>query len=353
MKITSPHNKSQKVSALSFDLGVTAGPEVHLLPDGYSYSDDGRQLKFYINPEIASRVVALAEKRERDTVIDYEHQTLVADVTGIQAPAAGWFRTLAYREGEGLFITDARWTAKAKAYIEAEEYRYVSVVALHNPDTGEVYRVLHASLTNEPAMDGLNELEKRAAAKFEINDQPDEEDPPMNEEQLKLLGLKKDATEEEVTAALKAKLGELDGATEQVAALKGQLEQAGNPDPSKYVPVAVVEELKIDLAALKATQTEGEVEQIVALAMQEGKLLKAQEQWAKDLGKSDLAALKAYVESAQSIAALKGNQTDSTKPPEEGEEIKLTDTQIGICKATGVSQEQYLATLKSEQQTAG
>ena len=129
-------------------------------------------------------------------------------MTGDQAPAAGWFHELEYRQGEGLFIVDARWTEKAKAHIEQGEYRYVSPVFTYDPDTGAVLRILNVAITNDPAIDGMVELEVAAAAKF-LSDTPTE-DHTMNEQLLSLLGLTKTATDEDALAALKTIVTERD-----------------------------------------------------------------------------------------------------------------------------------------------
>jgi len=43
-----------------------------------------------------------------DYVIDYHHQTLLAEKNGQPAPAAGWFDALEWREGDGLYAIDVR-----------------------------------------------------------------------------------------------------------------------------------------------------------------------------------------------------------------------------------------------------
>ncbi len=350
-------NKNTSFVALAFEISGTQS-EVQLLPDGVTTTDDARAIKLKIDADIAAGVIAKTDSRKRDTVIDYEHHTLLSEYTDVKAIAAGWFSKLEYRPGEGLFITDARWTDTAATHIDAKEYKYISGVFTYNNKNGAITRILHAGLTNDPAIDGLNELELQAAAKF--NNQPEEES-LMNEEQLALLGLKKDATEEEITAALKAQQTKADDSTQEVAALKASLKEAqanadgdsGKPDPSKYVPVEALEEIKTEFAALKASQGEKEVEEIVALAMQEGKILPAQEQWARDLGAKDVADLKAYVEASPAIAALKGSQTEEGDQQFDADgKAVLSEDQVAICKAMGMSVEDYAKTLAEEKNQA-
>jgi phage I-like protein len=91
-------------------------------------------------------------------VIDYEHATLKAKENGQAAPAAGWFKKLVWRDGQGLFLTDARWTDQAKAMVKTKEYRYVSPVFTYHPTTGEVLSLINLALTNDPALSGLTDL---------------------------------------------------------------------------------------------------------------------------------------------------------------------------------------------------
>jgi len=318
-------------------------------------------------------VIQRAAERATDIVIDYEHQTLHSEMNGQPAPAAGWFSgsALAWREGEGLYATDVRWTDRASSMIEAGEYRYVSPVFAYLPDTGEVLDILHVALTNDPALDGLPALAEQAAARFaRFTDRPEEGD---TVEKLKqLLGLAQDATEEQVNqavTALKAKLAETLGTEhnataeavgEAAAALKSKADQvdakdqeiaslkqgSGNPDPSKFAPVETVEALRSEIATLRTAQNNREVEELVQAGLGDGRILPAQEQWARDLGGKDLAALKSYLSSATPIASLKGTQTGGQAPAGAGNAAgELTEAQEAICTSMGLDREAYKKSL--------
>jgi phage I-like protein len=97
------------------------------------------------------------ESQKIDLVIDYEHQTL----TGAEAPAAGWIKSLSI-EGEALLAT-VEWTAKASERLKAKEYRYISPVLAAktiDPVKGiDIGWSLHsAGLTNKPFLEELGEL---------------------------------------------------------------------------------------------------------------------------------------------------------------------------------------------------
>jgi phage I-like protein len=349
------------IAAYVAEVKAPAG-EIHLLPAGEFRSRDGRPKEapaWRLDVAIAKRVIAAFAARRNPTVIDYEHQTLKVEENGQPAPAAGWFGGLEWREGRGLFATDVRWTPRAREMIAAGEYQYLSAVFTFTKGTGEVLEILHAGLTNVPAIDGLQAL---AAARFatQLN-----EDTDMNEELLKLLGLAAGSAPEAVIAALKAKLDALAAKDTEIAALKtGQgdpdpakfvpvkvvedlkkqlaaLKAAGegNPDPAKFVPVQVVEDLKKEIAALSKRLNDGDLEEMIANALEQKKLLPAQEKWARELGAKDLAALKSYLDQAQPIAALRGTQTSGKQPAGGG--LELTDEELAICRQLGLTTEQF------------
>lgn len=135
-----------------------------LLPAGVFRAIDGRPegiAGWQLDGDLAAFLVQQAAGRAADFVIDYEHQTLRAAATGRPAPAAGWFKRLEWREGDGLYVMDARWTDMAACMIGAREYRYLSPVFRFD-GAGRVVGIHSAALTNTPAIDGLTEL---AAAK--------------------------------------------------------------------------------------------------------------------------------------------------------------------------------------------
>lgn len=329
-------------AALSLALSPAAGSEIQLTPAGLFKARDGRPANiagWRIDAAIAARVVALAAGRKTPIVIDYEHQTLNAEKNGQPAPAAGWFSTLEWREGQGLFATGVEWTAKAKAMIEAGEYKFISPVFGFDPRTGEVLQLHMAALTNTPAVDGMDAVAALAQEFFTRGEAPNHyEDRPMKAIAL-LLGLAEDASEADITAAvtaLKAKTAENETT---IAALKAQ-----KPDPAEYVPVETVTKLQTQVAALTTRLNDGELDDVVQDALKAGKLLPAMEAWARELGKKDIAALKAYVEKVPAV--LNGNQTGG-RAPEAGADGELTADQLAVCKLMGVSVDDYKATLKA------
>ena len=110
-----------------------------------------------------------------------------------------------------------------------------------------------------------------------------------------------------------------------VVALKTKADST-NPDPAKFVPINALEAVKQELAVLKARQQQSEVDALIEEGKSCGKLLPAQETWARELGNQNTAALRSYLDSTPAIAALKGNQTNG-KPPPDADSESFTDAE--------------------------
>lgn len=141
----------------------TAPNAFRIIPAGAFSANDGRPNgNWFLSEQIGRVIVARAAQRKDDYVIDYEHQTLYAQANNQPARAAGWFKQLEWRS-DGLYVLDARWTANAKAMIEADEYRFISPVFSFQSETGMVTGLNSIALTNTPALSGLTDLTMAAA----------------------------------------------------------------------------------------------------------------------------------------------------------------------------------------------
>lgn len=306
----------------------------------------------------AQAIIALAAARSTDIPIDYEHQTLMAERNGLPAPAAGWInpRSLEWRN-DGLY-GQVTWTAAAKAAIDADSYRYLSPVFPYDADTGAVLDLLHVALTNTPAIDtAITELAAARAGRGASEATTSKENTVDREKLIAQLGLATDATDEQIDGAiavlkasaadakaLREALGAKDDAKpeEAVAALKAS-SAAAAPDMSQYVPVAVYQETTQQLAALKANSNTAELDALIKEGLEDGRIPgQATADWLRVQG---IAACKAHLEGAPSIAALKTTQTQG-KPP-EGKNTKgdgkLNETELAVCKTMNLTPEQYRA----------
>ncbi|MCC0175276.1 phage protease, partial [Pseudomonas aeruginosa] len=202
---TKPLLAAIALAACSFDIQApTEGNLITLqvTPAGQFKPRDNREMKvpaWNIDAALAAAVVQRFAAKKTPPVLDYEHQTLWKEENGQPAPAAGFFRALEWREGQGLFA-QVELTARAKQYITDGEYRYFSPVFLFDPVTGDVLDLQMGALTNNPAIDGMQALSERAAATFQLTIDPSNEEPlvnPLLKAVLAALGLAENTTEEQ------------------------------------------------------------------------------------------------------------------------------------------------------------
>lgn len=349
-----------RIAALALSIN-TATNEIQLFPAGEFAAVDGRPTdveggKWILTAELAAALVAQVAAAKTPLVIDYEHQTLRSAENGEPAPASGWFSQVEWREGEGLFAVDVEWTERATAMIQAKEYRFISPVFRYNK-RGEVRQLLHAALTNTPALDDMDEVMLAAASRLAcLSTQT--ETTTVDEEQLAmllanlrwLLNLPETSTSEEVCAELQKIIDAVSAGQGTAAASVGLSVLLANKDeliaslsantydPAKHVPIAVMNDLQAQLVALSQNAGAAEIETLVDAALSDGRLLPAQTAWAKDYGQKDAAGFKAWLEKAPKIAALNRQQSTTTTPrkPEDSLTVsQLTPEQIALCNQFG------------------
>lgn len=157
---------------------------------------------------------------------------------------------------------------------------------------------------------------------------------------LAALGLPETTPEADALAGVAALKAKAEEQTTQIAALKAETGKA--PDPEKYVAVAVMKSLQDEVAALTARLNDGDAEQVIQAALKDGRLLPAQEDWARALGKKDVAALRAYVAATPANPALAGMQSqDKGLGQGHGGNPPLNDADLAVMKALGLTAEQF------------
>jgi phage I-like protein len=369
--------KLTAVALLAAALTLQASASTQLLPAGEFVGRDGRPgkgLKWKLSDAKGRALAAKLNERHTNTRfnLDYEHQAMVAQETGNPAPASGWASKFEWRDGVGLFATDTQWTARAKQMIEAGEYLYISPVILYDTTTGEVTDILNAALLNVPNLLDMDPVAHERVARLNASFSTATEQSSMNailKALLEGLGLPAtDATTEaqataaltslktarsDLTALLKslgvAETTEATAACTAIAALRAKADKAGQgggePDPTKWVSLDKFNELNTQVAQLRASSTGREVDELIAQAKNEGKLMPAAEEVWRNVGKADIAQLRALIEKTPANPALAGQQQTDGKAPAGGDD-KLNETELAICKATGIDPKDYAATKK-------
>lgn len=301
-----------------------------LIPEGQFSGLDGRPHDapyWNLTAERGRQIALVLNNRAIDLVIDYEHGTLKSQTDGKPAPASGWIKSFEYVDGVGLCSSDFNWTAQAQGFIDAEEYKYLSPVFSYTPQ-GDITGLLCVALTNTPNLDELPALLAAAAQDLFIqNSNEDDLMPEFLKLMLKKLGLAENATEQEVLTAANSFFAKVDAAGFGTELTKEQTLNAAvdavivsktaannqQPDPSKFVPIAVVTGLQQQIATLSANSNKTEIDTLYTAACSNGQLLGEHMQaWGRKLADDQPEEFKKFVASAPKIAALNGKQTDGT-----------------------------------------
>lgn len=344
-------------SAADANSAATIPTSFRLLPMGRFRASDasGRPEEvaegWLLTPEVAAALVASFSAKKNNLLIDYDHQTL--NQNGQIAPAAGWIAALEARP-DGLWASGVTWTARAAALIAAAEYRYISPVFSYDPQSGQVLSLAHIALTNYPGLDGLTDLARAALSAMVFSHPQLKESPPMKA-LLAALGLAPDAKEADALTALAA----LKATPPTNAQAINQNYPPSQPDPAQFVPVAVLSAIQTELqqnkailAALQASEQQKAVDATVADGLASGALTKATEAWARELGKSNLAALQSFITAQKPIAALSsmqsagvaglGNLGNSANAP-NGKEAVLSADAKAVCARMNITVADFAA----------
>ena len=344
------------LAACSFEIDKAKYGRIQLLPYGKFRATDGRPTDveaWYVTDTNGADVVALANSQKNPLPIDYEHQILHSQQNGKEAPSAGWMEYL-YFNPQGIFA-DVRWTDKAADYIKNGEYRYISAVFAYDTN-GYVRKIFHAALTNNPALDGMDEVMVAASVQL-LNQQKEkpEMDKKLVEALCALFALKADASEAEITekvTALSAAKGNsqvavLDVYTklaekeQSVAALTAQV---GKPDPAKFVPVEQVAALQADFNELKSSIDKDKKSALIEAALSQGKLSPALKDWAESLS---IEALTGYLDKAAPIAALAGGH-QANEDPNKGNVVALSAAEQAAARALGMTEAEFIKEHKEQ-----
>jgi phage I-like protein len=360
--------KHTAIALLAAALTLQANADVHLVPAGEFSGRDGRPLEVRTwklsdaqGRALAARLTARHVKTKFQ--FDYEHQALQSEKNGQPAPAAAWAQRFEWRDGDGLYALDVQWTKRAREMLEADEYKYISPVLVYDKKTGEVLDVFNASLVGNPNLLELNPAASETVARLNafFTQQESSDMNPILKALLTALGLTESATEAEATTALSAlqiQASQVEGLQAEVATLKGKVTtaeaataalsaQAGQPDPTKWVSIDRFNTLSTEVASLQASRLGDEVDQLIQGAEALGKCSGVVSDVWRDVGKKDIAQLRALIDKTPANPALAGRrQTDGRTEP--ADPTADESAVLAICSATGITVDEFKAAAPSQ-----
>lgn len=364
----------QLYAALSAD-AKSADGWCLIAPAGRFRAADGRPEKpaaGWIVAEPAALVDRL-NARQAQMCVDYEHASLSAAKTGVAAPAAGWVTGWRWDDAAGL-SAQISWCARAQSMIDADEYRYLSPVLIYDEPSGAVLSIYNIALTNNPALDQLPAVQAALAALSQHQQTGGSAVDEFQAEMLRRLkymfDLPEGSTPQDILAHLQKVLDYLGGGRaagaaplslmtalesrdQQIVALTAALDAAKSAPASAplagMVPVAVVQSMQAQIAALTAQQATDALRGKISAALADGRLLPAMQGWAEAqlAGTADQrAALSSYIDSAVPMPALAGSQTAALAASGGasaggGQVAALTAVELEICARTGIEPDAF------------
>jgi len=325
---SSTHEGTFLEKALAFDLDMKTGKAeaptwVQIFPAGPELAArDGRTWKM-TDPD--AFVAAQKCSKAQPILVDFDHLSSFTPEEGGDQTAAGWIEELEVRDGQ--VWARVAWTVRAAAQIADREWRFVSPEFLAHKTTKEVAVLRALSLVNRPAFDMValahEQLKKTG-------------DTPMLKSIAAALGLKDDATVEEVIAAIQEKDQELETAR-----------ASSVPSLDQYVPRADYDlalaradgaEAKLTENADKARKDEATT--LIEKCVTEGKIAPASKDHYLNIATRDQAGFDMVKELAGTLPKLTDTpDLDDSKPNAHG----LTDLERETAASLGLTEEQFAA----------
>lgn len=316
---------------------------------------------FLFDDEAAKLVMAAYRKAGTDIMLDLEHLSLDSEGENYDPDAYGWCK-LEVRNGE-LWAVAVTWTEEGAARLQSKKSRYISPAFHFLTESGRVTEIYNIAICAVPATyetPALVAASKRVGKK--IGTLTVEVDDMDIKKILAALGLKEDATLEEVLAAIKALT---DGGGDEAAADDEEAADDAEPDGDesddedaatartaaaiKDLPPGVQAELlaavtqnkamQARLAKLEKQTTNSARDTLIAANID--KLPKGLESWAKE---QTVETLSAYFAKASPV-----RKEAKTAPARDSntDEVKLTPEDLKVAKLTGAKPEDMLKQKKA------
>ena len=327
---------------------------IHLLPapaDGLVKTADNRG-PYRLDVANLQAIIDRSFQHAPQLEIDVNHASFTAAKSGGRSDAVGWIVAMQARD-DGIW-GQVEWTEEGHRLVSKKAYRRISPVVYHDP-AKNLLSIANASLVNRPNMRGLAALNQEGAM-------------PLRETLAGKLGLKDDATDDDVVAAVVARMGE----GGQTAALQSQMGEIGlalglpqDAAPKDVLAAArtakagggkegeliaalqsELTEMASELETLKSDGTKARAEAFVDGAIRDGRHGVAAK---RELFISmHMENSKRTEELVAGLPKIRGAAIVPADPPAKDGEISLNAEQADVARLMGIPQDQYAATLKDE-----
>lgn len=308
---------------------------VMLIPPGPNVvGRDGRRWAMPDPDAVVAATNAEAGVGGVDLPFDVEHAQFELAPQGMPAPAVGWIKEIAARDG--AIWARVEWNARGATLIRRREYRYVSPVFSFDENRA-VVAVRGAGLVNRPNLDlpALN----------------NEQDGPVMDwtKVLAALGLPATASPDDAIAA--------------IAKLKGDMDEAKCREATadKFVPRAEYETALNRATAAERSLSdqakaarEAEIVALVDGAIADGRVTPASRDFyvASCRAEGGVDRFKAHLASLPKNSAAAGSGLDSRNPDDATVAGKLTATEIAVCRQLGVTTDEFAKRRAAEARVA-
>ena len=331
-----------------------AAPEwIHLLPSGSEIATGDTRGPYAI--QSAQAIIDASFAKNDKLPIDENHAIDLAAPKGASSPARGWITAMESRE-DGIW-GKVDWTDAGRDLVSTHAYRGISPVITHTA-TNTVSSILRASLTNVPNLQGL----------VSLHSQQQETDMNSMQRMAKLLGLKEDATEEDIATALSAKITPAEDDASNTA-LQSQMAEIGtalgvtggdstailaaaktakSAQPDQIVALqATITELGDTVKSLQADGSKSKATAFVDDAIKAGRVgVKPQREVYIAMHAEDPTRTEGLINALPTLG-LSG-MTDLPPSADKDGKIALNAEQISTAKLLGISQEDFAKSLASQ-----
>ena len=301
----------------------TAPEWLLLVPAGDIVARDGRAFS-NLTPDV---IVTAFRADRKDMPVDYEHATHLRAPEGLSAPAVGWVKDVAVRDG--ALWGQVEWNREGREAVESKAYRYISPV-VHPDASRNVVRISSVALTNDPAL-YLPALLRR---------DPTEEENDMLKAIALALGLPETASEAEILSRLNSNKAEVELLTRK----------AEKPDPELFVArkdhdvvVELCAQQKTEIETLKKADTDRAVTAAVEGAIAGGKVIPAIKDSEIELCRA-IGVAKYQERLSRMSPIVTPGEDPAARDAETGKSGALSGEELAMCRRLGLSEEAFRKT---------